>query len=260
MTDNDKKREEIFNTFEREIRKYKFQIDKVDEEGYIYISKGETNYQIHLENSIRNYIKNGNKETLYSVINLLISKVEEPLEWEVIKKHIYRSLIEPNEDNEEYLSIEFDENLQQIFVYYQENKYIHWIPKYKLEEWNIDIETIIKYSDENIDRRLDDTKITLYDLDNIKVGYFDTEFSLNSELILSKSLKSKVENQIGWPIYCAFPNRNSCYLIPESEIDNFVDLFGEIVIEEFEEEAYPISRGIYKIENSFELIGLLEEK
>ena len=246
----------IFKRFKSEIEKAGLSINRIDEDGFLFIEKDDLDYKIHLENSIRDYESNESFHTVDTVIKSLTEPEPEIPNWTESQNYIYSSLV-PNDsfDNADILNQEFDSDLSKIFVYYKTDL-IHWITNHQLENWGIDKSLIFEQANSNINRVLNKTELEVQNLEGHKLCFFDTDFFMKSELLLSTDLKAKMKKEIGWPIYCVFPVRDFIYMFGKNDFDYFSNRIGSIVIEEYENTQYPITTGIYEIgDNGFELKG-----
>ncbi|TKD61817.1 hypothetical protein [Flavobacterium sp. ASW18X] len=246
----------VFKRFQEEIEKYGLEIARIDDDGFIYIPKDSSEYKIHLENSIRDYESNGDFYTVDTIINGLINGQEEIPTWDKAKNHIYQSLV-PNDcfKKADIFHQGFDQNLSKIFVYYK-TELVHWITKWHVDKLKFNATEIINQSKINLNNELDQADIEIQDIHGHTLIFFDTDFYLKSELLLSTELKKKVEDIIGWPIYCVFPVRDFIYMFAETDYEFFAARLGHIVIDEYENTKSPITKGIYKISDmGFEMNG-----
>ncbi len=246
----------IFKRFKSEIEKAGLSINRIDEDGFLFIEKDDLDYKIHLENSIRDYESNESFYTVDTVIKSLTEPEPEIPNWTEAQNYIYSSLVPIDSfDKTDILNQEFDNDLSKIFVYYKSDL-IHWITNYQLESWGIDKSLISEQANSNINRVLNKTELEIQNLEEHKLCFFNTDFFMKSELLLATDLRVKMEKEIGWPIYCVFPVRDFIYMFGKSDFEYFSNRIGSIVIEEYENTQYPITTGIYEIgDEGFELKG-----
>lgn len=80
------------------------------------------------------------------------------------------------------------------------------------------------------------------------LAYFDTEIEeLNSALLMASNLKHKISSILGWPIYSVLPVSDFCYMFSIHDKDILIDSLRPIVVKEFNESGYEITKEIIEI-------------
>jgi hypothetical protein len=233
----------IFERLKTRLGDLGLSIDKVDEEGLIYIAHGENTLKISLDNVRRSYEQEGTFDHLDSLVDSIHSHLMEvPIpDWEQAHLNVYCSLFPSDYDFGDFLHEKVTDDFHKTYVYYESGQYI-WINHDQLEAWQIDEQTFKEQVSLNMNSLLGDSNIeTTETEDGFRLAFFETSIEgVKSALLFSKDLKEKIEPVLGWPIHCVLPVRDFCYMFSEKD-DELLNRLGEIVLDEYSNSAYPVT-------------------
>jgi hypothetical protein len=233
----------VFERFKTRLEDLGLAIDKIDEEGLIYIEQGENTLRISLDNVRRSYEQDGTFEHLDNLVDSIHSHLMEvPIpDWEQAHFKVYCSLFPSDYDFGDFLHDKVTNDFHKTYVYRDNGQYI-WINHDQLKEWQIDEQTFKQQVAFNMNTLLDESSIEITETeDGLRLAFFETDIEgVKSALLFSQRLKEKVEPVLGWPIYCVLPVRNFCYMFSEKDED-LLSRLGEIVLDEYSNSAYPVT-------------------
>ena len=249
----------VLDRFKTRLEDLGLSINKIDEEGLIYIEHGENTLKISLDNVRRSYDQNGNFDHLDNLVQSIHDYIMEiPIpEWNECKSKVFLSLFPSNFDFGDYINEKVTSDFHKYYVYFDNNQYV-WINHEQLDVWNISEQEFKMQVDNNMNNLLDKTNIEMLQTENnAKLAYFDAEIEgLKAALLFSKNLKQKVLSILGFPIYCVLPVRDFCYMFSEQDKDDLINSLGETVLKEYQNSGYEITTEIIKIsDEGIEAIG-----
>ena len=137
----------------------------------------------------------------------------------------------------------------------EETGIIRFLRSFDLEGWDVAEEDAWEVAESVLDRVMLATEVTYLDAGDLRLGMLEAREPYKASLIRAPSLKSKVEDELGWPIYAVAPSRGFVYLLGHKDGDQ-VGRLGNVVLKEFKSAEYPISTEIWEIgDNGIEMIG-----
>ena len=237
-------------------------IDSIDETELIFISKGEITLKVSLDNVRRDYARDNDK-TIISDFAKTSTKydLEMPDNWIEAKEGIYVSLYPNDYEFGEVINHKLTDQVNKIYVY-RKNDMLTWISNQDIEKWNVSPSTLNEQAEKNGDKILAESKIEYDIIENRKLGRLETAyFNLKSALLLTPSIKEKLESDFGFPFFAVIPVRDFCYIFSEEDFEFFSQSIGQVVMEEYEQSGYPLTTELLKFtENGIEIVGIFGEK
>lgn len=254
--DNQKK-DFVFDEFKSQIEKQGMKIDSVDDTELIYISKGELNLKVSLENVRRNYERDKDSTHISDLVELLVSyDFELPKKWADAKNDIYISLFPNDFAFNDFLHKKVTDEFSKVYIHTGNDK-LTWISADDLKKWNITETELDKQANINADGLLAKTPITFDTIENHKLGLIEVEHvSLKGALLFAPTMKEKIEKDLGFPFYAVIPVRDFCYIFSEKDFDFFSGRIGRVVVDEYKKSGYPITTEILKFtDKGVEAVG-----
>ena len=262
--------------FESELKRKGIQFSRLPDKSY-EVSVRKQMLRIELKNIQRLYERDQEPTHIKKFVeNIEAGIIDETPSWNDVRSRIRYSL-EPAEfltnfDDLVFKSITAD--LIQVFVYVSSCKRrlswslpsdddesrINWIHKSMLADWKVTREDLIKQAEENIAQIIDSTKLEMSDVDGAKIGMLATDkVAFKASLMLSPAFRQLVSQKIGWPVHAVVPCRDFVYVFPTQEHD-LISSLGSIVVREFQQSGYPITKDVLEISESGVIpIGTYEE-
>lgn len=239
----------LFERFKTRLEDLGLEIERIDEDGLIYVSYGDNRLQISLDNVRRSYEQEGNFDHLDGLIDSIHDYLmQKPIPaWEDACLNVYQSLFPANHEWGDVLHDKITEDFHKNYIYYKDGQYI-WIDQAQLSAWQVDEVVFKKQVDFNMNTLLDETDIEMDETEEgLTLAHFNCPIEgLKSSLLFSTDLKKKLEPVIGWPVFCVLPVRDFCYLFSEKN-EILIEQLGGVVLDEYQNSAYPITTEILKL-------------
>ncbi|GAB2812285.1 hypothetical protein [Ferruginibacter profundus] len=248
----------VLITFKRMIEAKGFVIDDIDEAELIYLSKGDYEVRVSLDNLRKDYEQTPEDIIIEEFVEAVASAEEEMPDWETAKTGIYPSLCPSDFEFGAYINYPITDDFNMVIVYDSGNKKV-WINEDQLDAWKIDNQTILQTAYKNLDIVLDNAVLEVEDFEGKKLAYFTLEDeTMKSVLVLSKNLRKKVEPQLGWPIVTVIPVRDFSYLFAEKEFDFFAEKLADLIMDEYKNSGYPVTTEILLVDEAVKAIAKYE--
>lgn len=239
----------VFEKVKKALWEQGFVIDKIDGDGLIHVSKGDFQVRVSLDNVRKQYQRDKNESCIESFIKAMADACDPIPDWQTAKSNIYLSLFPSNHDFGDFINYPVTEKFNTIFIY-SSNAKNNWVNYDQLRDWNISEKELVEIAYQNMDIELTKASLETTLIEDKKLAFFETKHdTLKSSLLLSKNLKQKVFNELGWGIYAVLPVRDFCYMFSENDIDFFSERLGAVVVDEFKKSGYPITTEIIKIDD-----------
>jgi hypothetical protein len=207
-------------------------------DGRIVIEDDKNEYTVHLDNTVRNMVREGNDSPLDSLLRSLKS-VHEPLpEWETARSGLRLTAERADQDLDGVIHEEVTEEIACVLAYVSPDEgRIRWLTASDLNEWGVSFDHAYGEAVKNMDALIDGMKLAL----------LETRSPLKASLIFSPGLKAKVEPELGWPIYAVVPCRDFAYLF---RAEALIPRLGGVVVREYNESGYPLSTEVLKLSDA----------
>ncbi|MBS1776220.1 MAG: hypothetical protein JSS64_08055 [Bacteroidetes bacterium] len=254
---DNKKKDFVFDEFKSQIESNGMKIDSVDETGLIYISQGELTLKISLDNVRRNYERDKDKTHISDLVQTLLSySIELPKNWADAKDDIYISLFPNDFDFQDFIHRQITDEFSKVYVHSGQDKF-SWITKKKIEQWGVTETDLDNQANNNADKLLKHTTISLDTIENRKLGLIEAEHTtLKGALLFAPTMKEKIKTDFGFPFYAVIPVRDFCYIFSEKDFDFFAERIGKVVVNEYKQSGYPITTEILKFtDNGVQAVG-----
>lgn len=254
---NNEKQDFVFDEFKSQIEKKGMRIDSVYATGLIYISQGELTFKIRLDNVRRNYERDKDESHISDLVQTLGSySIELPENWADAKEFIYISLFPNDHDFQDVSHTRLTDEFSKVYVFSGQDK-LTWITKHDLEKWNITETELEIQANNNADKLLKTTTITVYTIENRKLGLIEVgHTTLKGAVLFAPTMKEKIKMDFGFPFYAVIPVRDFCYIFSEKDFQFLSSRIGKIVVDEYKQSGYPITTEILKFtDNGVEAVG-----
>lgn len=238
---------------------------KLDERKVKYVRMHDGRYEVFaaegsklvsLANIERNYLRNNNEEALNLFIDTLLQPNFKVPEWQVLKEGIYISL-----ESNDYLYLDkvasrplSDLSVMVLSYYDRKTNRISWLLRDDIAKIGVNEAEIWKKAQENLEIIISNSQVLFTEVEGEYIGMIEVEEPYKASLLLAKSLKQKVINKLGWPIYATAPSRDFVYLL--SKKGKLINFVGQTVISEFQSSGYPLSTEVWELsDNKIQAIG-----
>jgi hypothetical protein len=253
---NNQKEDVVFNKFKNQLECRGFNIESVDEDGFIHINIEESDLKISLENVRRNYKRDSDESHIDDLIDVIVSNSAKNEDWITAKDKLYIQFFPNDFDFENIVNEKVTNEFSKVFALKINNGF-SFITEDDLSKWKIDFNELEEQADFNLGILLDKVTIEFEDIDNHQLGMINVEeVSLKSSFLFSSKVKDFVQDIIGFPFYAVMPVRDFCYIFSEKDFDYFCQRLGSVVLDEYNNSGYPITTEILRFsETGVEAIG-----
>ncbi len=235
--------------FEAELKEQKISYQK--EEDLLYTVETEDGTRdISIHNLQQNYLRDKDPEAIRHFVQNILQPITGDLSWDQLKEGIYTSL-EPSDykfANEVIHKKLADKSIVVLAYFNSEVDQIRFLSDKDLENIGIDVQVAWDQAYKNIDSIMNETDINFTDIDGQLLGMIEAHEPHKASLILSSTLKEKIEEKLGWPVYAVAPARDFVYLF--SKEGGLVNKVGAVVVREFKNSGYPISTEVWELSDS----------
>ena len=247
---SNKKKDFVFEEFKSQIESKGMKIDSIDETGLIHISQGDLVLKISLDNVRRNYERDKDETHISDLVQTIVSySIEVPKNWADAKNDIYISLFPNDYDFQDILHKQVTEEFSQIYIHRGNGK-LSWITKDDISEWSVTENELEMQANNNADKLLAQTPISIDTIENRKLGLIEAENpNLKGALLFAPTMREKIMADFGFPFYAVIPVRDFCYIFSEQDFDFFSARIGNVVVEEYKQSGYPVTTEILKFTN-----------
>ena len=260
---NNQKRDFVLDYFKVQIEKQGMKIDSIDETQLIYVSKGDITLKVSLDNIRMIYERENDKSVITDFVKSILNySLEMPEQWSDVKESIYVSLFTSEYDYQDFINFKFSQKVNKIYTY-RENDLFRWVTYADLKKWNISQNILINQAQLNGDRILSNTKIAYDTIENRKLGMLESpeNTNLKAAVLLAPMMKNRVLKDFSFPFYAVIPVRDFCYIFSEDDFEFFSQRIGQVVIEEYEQSAYPFTPELLRFsETGIETVGIYGER
>jgi hypothetical protein len=247
---NGPKKDFVFEKFKSELEKRNLKIDSIDEEDFIHININGNDLKISLENTRRKYESDSDESHILDLVHIITSYSSKIPKWEISKNEVFIQLFPNDFDYKDFINEKVTDDFSKVYVVI-ENEKQSWISKEDLKEWKITELDLKNQANLNADKLLEKTKINFEEIENKKLGVIEVQrTSLKGSLLFAPNMREKINKDFGFPFYAVIPVRDFCYIFAEKDFDFFSNRIGKIIVEEYQNSAYPITTEILKFSES----------
>jgi len=242
--------EELHAIFESELTERGIEFELREDRRYALItSEGE--FLIALDNLERAYARDRDVDAISRFINsLLAARAQKILEWADAQESIFPMIEHGALDiGQDAIARPLsDEVILVLAIYSEESKTVQIVHSDNLETWGVSQAAAWGAAEATLDRIMTNTSVSFLDADDLWLGVIEAHEPHKSSLIRAKSLRSKVEEKLGWPIIAVAPSRGFVYLISKSD-EQQLGRVGATVVAEFQSAEYPVSTEVWVVDD-----------
>jgi hypothetical protein len=132
---------------------------------------------------------------------------------------------------------------------------ITWLDQSQLDTWQVSLEDLAAEALANLARILAEAELKHFEIDGVRIGYFETVLSFKTSLLCAPNLKEVAAPVLGWPLFAVLPDRDFVYLWDAAQEDMLRRL-GAVVVKEYKAASYPLTTEVFRIwDERIEAIG-----
>jgi hypothetical protein len=237
---------DIEKLFEEELESLDVEFNKLEPK--IYEVSTDTGVKtIALHNIEKNLIRDGDKSIVARFVKSILTPITYLPEWSEMKKGLYVSL-EPFDyrELEGVIHKKFGDTIALILAYFNPDvNQIRWVTEADLDDKGVGVEKAWIIAESNLETIMQKTEVSFSEIEGDKLGMLEAEEPYKASLLLTKALKDKISNVLGWPVFAVAPARDFVYLF--SKQGSLVNKVGHVVVREFNNSGYPISTDVWEL-------------
>jgi hypothetical protein len=141
------------------------------------------------------------------------------------------------------------ECLDRILIHQSaDGKLLTWVTPDMLTEMSLTPEDASQLGFAHLADELLAAEVEYDEIDGVRLGYLSTQLAFKASLLLAPNLKAVVSPHLGWPLLAVCPDRDFLYLW-SAEHQDFIGRVGGVVVEQFQESAYPLSTEVFRVDD-----------
>lgn len=225
-------------------------VDYVAIEGDRYeLGKGDASRTIFLGNVRRDFVRDGDASAIVRFLDNVIASVGAlPSGWEDAAPHLFpmleSSVVERGPDT---VAREKSPHTVVALAYHVEGSgSVRFIRYSDLESWGISPAEAWDRAQASLDGRAAEVNVRILEAGDLRLGALEAHEPYKASILLSGSLRSRVESKLGWPVYAVAPARDFVYLIGADKFDE-IGRLGGVVAREFNESGHPLSTEVWEL-------------
>lgn len=213
--------------------------------------------KVALDNLSRQYSRSQDEATVSRFIDSILSGLASLPTWQDAQAHVF-PMLESTEVKIGANTIRraLTDSTRLLLVYFNEDVgIVRFLRGSDLGDWGIAENDAWRVAAETLDHEMQATNVSYIDAGDLRLGVIEAHEPYKASLIRAPSLRSKVEHELGWPIYAVAPSRGFVYLLAQKDVDQ-IGRLGDVVLKQFKSAEYPISTEIWEIgDDEIEMVG-----
>ncbi|MCA9039149.1 MAG: hypothetical protein KDA65_02245 [Planctomycetaceae bacterium] len=253
--------EQVVEVFETELERQAWLFSRTSNGDYSFDVDG-VEYSVSPDNLIRDCIRDGNLDRISDFIATIQDTISSNSSNWIDVRALVRYLLLSGDAGEEFDDVIVENvspDLCRVFVFTNADRSsISWITKEMISVWQIDLDEVVQVAEQNMNELVTADILEVENVGGVPLGLLNTiESSFKASLVLAPDFRNVVRPVLGWPVYAVLPAQDFVYLIP-TEHRSFLGRLGPVVLREYEESGYPISKDVFEISDAgIQAIGTL---
>ncbi len=227
--------------FQKALESHGLKIKSVTSNGLYVVPYAGIDFEVSLENTTRDYLRDGNIRVFETLVNTLLAAGQGIPSWNEAKNRIYFSAQPSDIDfGDTIVDPVTDDFVCVVVIHDPKGGQISWVTQSMLKDWNVSREEVRATALNNMATVMEQTPVKVDDVLGHRLGMLETHSPFKASLIFSPNFKEKISHSLGWPVYVVIPCRSFAFVIPEVDKD-LLSRVGKVVVEEFQKSGHPIT-------------------
>jgi len=232
--------------FEKELQQQGIKFKKIETHLYeVQLKDGAKT--VSLQNIDKIFSRDGDADAIKLFTANIVQPVAVLPAWDKVKTGIFVAIqAGDTEGLDTALHKKLSVRVAGVLAYYNtRTNQVRWLTTSDLKNFAVPENTAWNTAQENLEKIARSTKVSFSNVAGQKLGIIEAEEPYKASLILTQALKSKVEKELGWPVYAVAPARDFVYLFSKS--GDMVERVGTTVVKEYQQSGYPLSTEIWEL-------------
>lgn len=247
---------DLINVFESQLVERGIEFQSLDDGRYEIVTD-DGQMTVALDNLSRQYARDQDAEAVSRFLDSVLSGLAPLPDWENARRNVF-PMIESTEVEigDDTITRSLSDEVRLIPVHFNEVAgRLRFLHQSDAENWGITLNELWEAAETSLDSIMQGTEVTYLDANGFQLGVIQAHEPHKASLIRAQSLRSKVESELGWPIFAVAPSRGFVFLISKSDADE-LGRVGASVVKEFKAAEYPISTEVWEVSDAgIEAIG-----
>ena len=248
--------DDLIELFESQLTGRGIEFQLLDDGRYEIMSDG-AHMTVALDNLRRQYARAQDAEAVSRFLDSVLSGRAPLPDWKNARNSVF-PMIESTgvEIGDHTVARSLSDEARLVLVFFNEEAgTLQFLHRSDAESWDVTPGELWEAAEASLDAVMRGTEVTYLDANGFRLGVIQAHEPLKASLIRAQSLRSKVEAELGWPIYAVAPSRGFVFLISQSDA-NELGRVGASVVKEFKTAEYPISTEVWEVSDAgIEAIG-----
>lgn len=251
-----KSTDDLTKIFESQLAERGIEFQLLDDGRYEIMSDAGQ-MTVALDNLSRQYARDQDAEAVSRFLDSVLSGRAPLPDWENARNNVFPMIESTDvEIGDDTITRSLSDEARLIPVHFNEVAgTLQFLHQSDAENWDVTLEELWEAAETSLDAIMRGTDVTYLDANGFQLGVIQAHEPHKASLIRAQSLRSKVEGELGWPIYAVAPSRGFVFLISKSDADE-LGRVGASVVKEFKAAEYPISTEVWEVSDAgIEAIG-----
>ena len=242
--------DDLIKVFESQLAERGIEFELLDD-GRYQIMNNVGQMTIALDNLSRQYARDQDTEAISHFLDSVLSGLVPLPNWENARNNVFPMIESTDvEIGNDTIAKSLSDETRLIPVHFNEVAgTLRFLHQSDAENWGVTVDELWVAAETSLDVIMRGTEVTYLDANGFQLGVIQAHEPHKASLIRAQSLRSKVESELGWPIYAVAPSRGFVFLISKSDADN-LGRVGASVITEFKAAEYPISTEVWEVSDT----------
>lgn len=238
------------SVFENELQQRGIPFSKIEKHLYDVRVKRITK-RVSLNNIDKSFTRDGNVEAVKKFAASIVRPAFVlPSTWDAVKENIFVTVMAAETrglDNAVYKKL--SRKVVGALAYYDRvGSPVYLLSPYELDKLNVSQESAWNTAQENLEKIAQSSTVSFAEVNGQKLGVIETLGVYKASMILTRELRSKVEKELGWPVYAVAPARDFVYLF--SKAGGMMGLVSGTVIKEYQQSGNPLSTEVWELSDN----------
>ncbi len=248
--------DDLIKVFESQLAERGIEFELLDD-GRYQIMSDAGQMTVALDNISRQYARDQDAEAVSRFLDSVLSGLAPLPDWENARNSVFPMIESTDvEIGDDTITKSLSDEARLILVHFNEVAgTLQFLRQSDAESWGVTEDELWEAAETSLDVIMRGTEVTYLDANGFQLGVIQAHEPHKASLIRAESLRSKIEGELGWPIYAVAPSRGFVFLISKSDADE-LGRVGASVVKEFKAAEYPISTEVWEVsETGIEAIG-----
>lgn len=206
---------------------------------------------IALDNLHRSYATDKDETAISRFIDNILFTPHAMPDWRDARENVFPMMETAEIDvGDKLISKRLSKRVELFPVYYNEGSgTLRYLSESDALNWGVSEVELWDAADARINEIMQSTNVTYIDAGELKLGVIEAPEPYKASLIRAPSLRAKVEEKLGWPVYAMVPSRGFVFLMSKSD-EPALGSVGPTIVKEYMSARHPISTDVWELSDA----------